>query len=238
MRLSGVAAGVMLAGLLVVAGGLANLIPLTGLAALLTVIGVSVMLSEGRTLLRAWHVSRPAAFMAFVTILVGLTVDLTAAIFAGVVLSLVLFALRAANETRVVELRPEPDGTWTEIADPAPLAPGEARVFEVQGPLYYASVHDLDRLLPLPEAVAGGTLILRVRGRAFEGLTGLEWLRSYAGAITARGGRLVLSGAGPEMMAALKDAPVDLHPATDRLFASTCDALAAAGIDRGVARPQ
>ena len=229
-RLSGIASGLMLAVILVVAGGLANLIPLTGLAALLIVIGVEVMWKEGRALVRAWSVSRLSTAMAFVTILVGVFVDLTAAIFAGVFLSLLLYAIKASQEGRLVEIVRTPEGSWKQITTIAPLKPGDVRVFELDGPLYFASVYDFDRLLPDPGTTQGATLILRVRDRSFGSLTGLDWLEGYARAVKKTGGQLVLSevdSAALETLSSKGLAPdlVGAYPAESVRFAATEKAL-------------
>ncbi|WP_072776094.1 SulP family inorganic anion transporter [Marivita hallyeonensis] len=203
-RFAGIAAGVMLALILVVAGSLANLIPLTGLAALLIVIGVEVMWKESRALVKAWSVSRLSTAMAFVTIIVGVFVDLTAAIFAGVFLSLLLFAVKAAQDGRLVELAQTSGGEWEEITNSTPLQTGDVRVFELDGPIYFASVYDFDTLMPDPESAAGATVILRVRDRSFGSLTGLKWLESYAQAIKKNGGRLILTEVGPQTLEMLR----------------------------------
>jgi SulP family sulfate permease len=88
---AGVFAGLLMAVVLMIAGGLAGMIPMTSLAAMLIVIGVEVMIREGRELAVAWKISKLNALTAVVTILVGLFSNLTAAIFAGVILSLLLF---------------------------------------------------------------------------------------------------------------------------------------------------
>lgn len=203
-RFAGITAGVMLALILMVAGSLANLIPLTGLAALLIVIGVEVMWKEGRALTRAWSVSRLSTTMAFVTIIVGVFVDLTAAIFAGVFLSLLLFAVKAAQDGRLVELVQNSDGAWEQVENSAPLKTGDVRVFELDGPIYFASVYDFDTVMPDPKSAAGATLILRVRDRSFASLTGLEWLESYAHAIKEHGGHLILTEVGPQTLEVLR----------------------------------
>ena len=95
-RWAGVYSGVILAVVLVLFGSGAELIPMTGLAAMLIVIGFEVMLKEGRELIRSWKISRLNTAVAIITILVGVLYDLTAAIFAGVVLSLILYAVNTA----------------------------------------------------------------------------------------------------------------------------------------------
>ena len=101
-RWAGVYAGLLLALILVLFGSLAELIPMTGLAALLMVIGFEVMVKEGRELVEAWKISRLNTAVATITILVGVFDDLTAAIFTGVVLSLLLYAFTSAGQIKIV----------------------------------------------------------------------------------------------------------------------------------------
>jgi SulP family sulfate permease len=96
-RWAGAYGGLLLAVVLVLFGRYAELILMSGLAALLIVIGFEVMFQEGRELAAAWKVSRLNTVVAMITILVGVSVDLTAVIFAGVVLSLLLYAFVSAG---------------------------------------------------------------------------------------------------------------------------------------------
>jgi SulP family sulfate permease len=62
-RWVGVFAGLLMAAVLVIAGGLAGLIPMTSLAAMLIFIGVEVMIKEGHELAVAWKISETMAIM-------------------------------------------------------------------------------------------------------------------------------------------------------------------------------
>ena len=106
-------------------------------------IGVGVMLREGRILRRAWATSRANTAIAGITILAGVFTDLTVAIFTGVVLSLIVYAGTASGEFRFLALTRDAEGRWREIPPPAALAPGEVAVVEMRGPANFASVHSL-----------------------------------------------------------------------------------------------
>jgi SulP family sulfate permease len=70
--------------------------------ALLIVVGFEVMIKEARELVDGWKVSRMNTIVAVITILVGVFQNLTAAIFTGVFLSLLLFTFTSAGQFKVV----------------------------------------------------------------------------------------------------------------------------------------
>lgn len=232
-RLSGMCASLMMIVILFFFGALAELIPLTGLGALLTVIGVGVMLREGRILRRAWATSRANTAIAGITILAGVFTDLTVAIFTGVVLSLIVYAVTASGEFRFLALTRDAEGRWREIPPPAALAPGEVAVVEMRGPANFASVHSLDDIFPDTTEAQGATLVLRVRDRNLESLTGVEWLEGLHATLSRNGARLVLAEVGPELMRTLEATGLaeeiggaNIFPASEVVFAATESALA------------
>jgi SulP family sulfate permease len=147
-RWAGVFAGLLMAAVLMIAGGLAGMIPMTSLAAMLIVIGVEVMIKEGRELAVAWKISKLNTSTAVVTILVGLFSDLTVAIFAGVILSLLLYAFIKAGSFRVVQWVRTADGAWEEQPVPRELPSDQATVIALDGNVYFASVYSFDDLWP------------------------------------------------------------------------------------------
>ena len=92
-RWAGVASGLILIVVIVAAGELADLIPMTTLAAILIVIGFETLAKEVAHLVRARFISWPHVVAAIITVVVGLFAELTTAIFTGVALSLILFTL-------------------------------------------------------------------------------------------------------------------------------------------------
>ena len=234
-RWAGVFAGLLLAVVLVIAGGLAGMIPMTSLAAMLIVIGIEVMVREGRELALAWKISKLNTLTAVVTILVGLFSDLTAAIFAGVLLSLLLFAFTKAGSFRLVQWVRIADGGWEEQPVPLELPSNQATVLVLDGNVYFASVYSFDDLWPATERTTNAVLILHLRDRTIYSLTGVEWGIKSAREMQARGIRVMVSGVDQETMAIMERVGLvellgrdSIFLSTPRLGESTARALAAA----------
>jgi SulP family sulfate permease len=121
-RWAGVYAGILLLLTIVLFGTYTELIPMAGLAGLLIVIGFAIMVKEGRQLVPAWKVNKLATAAAIVTIIVGVFEDLTVAIFAGVILSLLLVTFESVKKVKVVELVRRDDGKWETIPAPDVLS--------------------------------------------------------------------------------------------------------------------
>lgn len=203
-RWAGVYSGLLMALTLVLFGRYAELIPMTGLAALLIVIGLEVMVKEGRELAEAWKISRLNTTVALMTIIVGVFTDLTVAIFTGVVLSLLLYALVSAQQFRLVALRQDERGDWIEYELPETLPANQALVIELRGNAFFASVYSLYDLLPDPAGAHNSVVILRARDRQITSLTGLVWLEDYAARLKAAGGRVMLAGLEPHQVQLLE----------------------------------
>jgi SulP family sulfate permease len=226
-RWAGVYSGLLLAFVLVLFGGAAEFIPMTGLAALLIVIGIEVMIKEGRELVKAWKISQLNTAVAVVTVLVGVLDDLTAAIFVGVVLSLILYAATSATHLRTVELAKNA-GRWVEQEAPQQLDSNRAYVIEIQGNLNFASVYSFDELLPDVGEASNAVVVLHARYREIHSLTGLDWLEKYAADLEASGNRLMLAGVEKEVMDLLQDteiSPENVFPAEAALYSATEAAL-------------
>jgi len=234
-RWAGVYAGLMMAIILVLFGSYAEFIPMPGLAALLIVIGFEVMVKEGRELAEAWKVSRLNTIVAVITILVGVFSDLTAAIFTGVFLSLLLYAFVSAGQLNIVTLVRDKDGRWEEQSLPEKLPSNQVTTIEIHGNIFFASVYSFDEVLPAPDEAKNAVVILRARDRRIASLTGLDWLEKYHERLEATGNKLVVSGVGSEFMQVLEAAEAEkrlgaenIFPAEAQLFASTEKALEAA----------
>jgi len=241
-RWAGVFAGLLTAAILVIAGGLAGMIPMTSLAAMLIVIGVEVMIKEGRALAIAWKISKLNTSTALVTILVGLFSDLTAAIFAGVILSLLLHAFTKASSFRVVQWVRTADGAWEEQPLPREIPSNEATVIVVDGNVYFASVYSFDDLIPAIDQTTNAVLILHMRDRTIYSLTGVDWSIKTLRKMQARGIRVMVSGVDQENMALMERVGLvellgrsSIFLSTPRLGESTTRALAAA--EAWIARP-
>jgi SulP family sulfate permease len=226
-RWAGVYSGLIMATVLVLFGSLAELIPMTGLAALLIVIGFDVMLKEGRELATAWRISRLNTAIAIITITVGVFSELTVAIFVGVALSLLAYAVTSAVNVEILQLVKDESGSWVEQAAPKQLAPDRVTVIEIRGNPFFASVYSVEELMPNAAGVSNATVILRARYREIHSLTGLEWLASYNATLRASGSRLMLSGVEDEVMGILQSTGLGEQIGSDNIFPARPEMFAA-----------
>ncbi len=203
-RWSGVYAGLMLAIVVVVAGNATELIPMSGLAALLIVIGIEAMGKEGRVLARSWQISKAYASVAFIVIVIAVFEDLTVAIFAGVLLSLLAYTFRASSSARVVQLVRTEDGEIEERPATTELEPNKVVVFELIGEVYFATVYSFDEFAPPPDSGGNSVVVFRLRGRHFHSLSWIEWLEGYNRKLTAHGNKFMLEGVDAEQMKVLE----------------------------------
>jgi SulP family sulfate permease len=203
-RWAGVYGGILLAIILVLFGSYAELIPMTSLAAVLIVIGIETMRKEARDLRVAWRVSRINTAVAVVTIVIGIFSDLTNAIFGGVILSLVLYAFTAASRFEAVEMVRNDDGSWREQPLPKELPSERVTVMSVDGNVYFASIYELEDLLPASTQTAHAVVVLHLRDRVITSLTGVDWLKEYARKLQEGKNRLMLSGVDDKQLAILE----------------------------------
>ena len=225
-RWAGVYAGILLAVLVLLCGSLAELIPMSGLAGLLIVIGFGVMAKEWKHMAQAWRVSKAGSVAMIATILVGVFSDLTTAIFTGVALSLLLYVFKSSQEYEVLELVPTGDGRYKMQPTPAEMPSNEATVLSVQGSMYFASVYSLDDRMPSLEntrnaVVVWQTSIWRARGAEALSDTFVEWLEGYVEKLESCDSKLMLAGVTEQMMERLDRIGVVELIGEDSIFAST-----------------
>jgi SulP family sulfate permease len=175
-RWAGIFSGIVLVVLVALAGGVAELIPMTTLAAILMVIGAEALTKEVRHLVEARWVSWPHVAAAVVTVIVGVVDELTVAIFTGVALSMILYVISAGDRAKVV-VWTRRDDDWVEEDAPSAIPSGEVTVVAVSGSAYFASTYRADQAMPSTDATTGAAIVLQLRDRYFYSLTGADWLK-------------------------------------------------------------
>lgn len=191
-RWSGVFAGLTLAIVLVLFGNVTELNPMTGLAALLIVIGFEIMIKESWILREAWRVDRAATMVAVVVIVIAVFDDLTVAVFGGVILSLLLFTFKAVSRVQAVRIIRREDGRFEFAELPEKLPSNEVTTMEFLGTVYFASVYSYDELLPDYKEARNGVLILNMRGRQSIFETAVEFSENFVPKLRASGNLLML----------------------------------------------
>lgn len=203
-RWAGVFAGVLMAIVLVFLGNLTEYIPMTALAALLFVIGVEAMIKEGKVLREAWRVDKVTTGAAFVTIIVAVFHDLVAAIFVGVILSILLFAIEAVSQVRMLRLVRREDGAFERAPIPAKLPSNDATVLTIQGNVFFATVYSYDDLIPDYRDSQNSVLISYLRGRETIDATTIELYEKVVPKLRATGNLFMLAGVEESVYERLK----------------------------------
>jgi len=229
-RLSNVMIGVVVAAVLLLLGPLVELVPLSVLAGILIVVGVSAFDTQG--MLDVWRTSRESAAIMGITLGSMLLVPVQYAVLLGAALSAVQYVYSSSKDVKVVSLVQLPDGRWEEHEPPATLPSGKVLVVDVYGSFFYAGVDLVDKLLPSVGDAERPFLVVRVRGHSEVGSTFIVMIRRYHAQIVAAGGRLVLAGTSPRLLEQFRDTGIldelgeeNVLPVTNIVFDSTAAAV-------------
>jgi len=213
--------------------GLVSLVAMPSLGALLILAGISGL--KPRELRAVLRTGWPSVLAAGTTFIATLFLPIQAAVGLGVVLSALLYVSESSTDVSVVELVEREDGRLEEHEPPRRLQSNRATTLDVYGHLFYAGARTLERLLPSVRGAERPVVVLRLRGRRALGATLIDVLARYAGALQAAGGRLYLSGVGPEAYEQIVrtgklrlTGPVRAYEATPVLGESTREARAEA----------
>lgn len=167
-------------------GQWAKLIPMSCLAGILIV--VSYNMSEWRNFVSILKGSNFDKIVLLATFFLTVLVDLTVAIEVGVVLSALLFMKRMAEINSKVHHEVD-----TDIVEKYPDLPTEIGVFEISGPLFFASAKEYSAVIK-SMGVKAKVLIIRMRHVPFVDSTGANNLKDAIHNIQANGTKVVLSG--------------------------------------------
>ncbi len=229
-RWANVAIGVVVAVVLLLLGPLVELVPLTVLAGILIVVGVSAIDVNG--MLDVWNASKESAVIMGITLGSMLLVPVQYAVLLGAALSAVQYVYSSSKDVRVVQLVPLPAGQWAEQAPPPVLPSNAVTVVDIYGSVFYAGVELVDKLLPSVEDARRPVLVVRLRSHSEVGSTFILMVRRYHEQILAAGGRLILAGVSERLLTQLKSTgvlgelgPENALPMTDVVFQSTAAAV-------------
>jgi SulP family sulfate permease len=229
-RWANVTVGLVIALILVLLGPLVEIVPLTVLAGILIVVGVSAIDVKGMR--DVWNASKESAVIMGITLGSMLVMPVQYAVLLGAALSAVQYVYSSSKDVRVVALHRLPGGQWSEQAPPEVLPSNAVTVVDIYGSVFYAGVELVDKLLPSVGDAERPVLVVRLRSRAEVGSTFIVMIRRYHEQVRASGGRLILAGVGDRLMNQLTSTGVldelgaeNVLPMTDIVFQSTAAAI-------------
>jgi SulP family sulfate permease len=184
------AAGVM-AVVILLFGGVIELVAMPSLAALLMVVGVGTVKPE-----RIMSVAKTGAVpLTVMVITFGLTllIPLQYAVLVGVGISTILFVIQQSTRLITKRLVFRDDGRIEETEPPATVGAHEVIVLQPYGALFFATASTLVDQMPsvMPDSL-NSVVILRVRGADEAGATLLDVLESYAAELRKVNSKMML----------------------------------------------
>ena len=219
-RAANLFSGIIVGLLILIAGPIAELIPLPALAGLLILIGAELMYRphEITCILRY---SRPGRWGMVATFISTQALPLQYSIYAGVLLSLAIYLITSTREATVVHLVPVGRGLFREEKAPEQLPGGEITVLAISGNVFFATLRAIERSLPAPEGAKDAVVILALRGQVEAGTGLFRMLERYARRIRASGGRFILAEVNPGLLAGLGGTGVTEAIKPENIFIAT-----------------
>ncbi len=221
---------------MVALAGLAKMVPLASLSAVLVIVAWNISeVDHFRTLLRA-----PRSDVAVLLTTFGLTVftDLTIAVGVGMVLASMLFMKRMAEVSSVSGIgrefgdgEDELEATVADLKDPSAVArrhiPAGVEVYEIDGPFFFGVADRLKDTLSQFERPPR-VFILRMRRVPHIDATGLHALEEFHFKCKRQGTRLLLGGVHAQPLFEFVRVGFDRTVGLENIFENLDDALAAA----------
>ncbi|MER5966851.1 SulP family inorganic anion transporter [Streptomyces sp. NPDC002057] len=232
-RWAGVISGVFLALVVLVCGSLAERIPMPVIGGLILVVGGELIWGKRHDILLVLRTSALSSAAMVLTFLATTQLPLQQAIVLGAVLSLLLYCVQAARQTKLVALRRTAGGRWRTADPPERLVPGEVTVLDYAGTSFFAELPRIEDQLPRPDGAHAAVLVLVVRTLPdVPSSAVLKLLDRYATSLSGQGARLVLCGVQPPLMSLLARSGIaarlgedGIVPARPEVFAPLEDAV-------------
>ena len=177
-----------------------KLIPMAALAGILIVVAYNM--SEWRSFRSILKGSVFDTIVLVTTFLLTVLVDLTIAIQVGVVLSALLFMKRMADMGKTI-----PPVVDTDLIEDYSDLPHEIGIYEISGPLFFASAKQYCEILKAT-GLNNRILIIRMRHVPFVDSTGLTNLKAALKILTDSEIKVILSGVNDTVLADLEKADI------------------------------
>ncbi|MGZ0712287.1 SulP family inorganic anion transporter (plasmid) [Coraliomargarita sp. W4R53] len=194
-RWAGIFAGVWLALIVVTIGPLAGYIPMAVIGGLMFVIAGELIVGRRRDILLVLRTSPMSSLAMIVTFVATTGLPLQQAIFLGAALSILLTAVTAAKQGRIILVTRDTAGNWR-IGDPPDQLPSnQTTVLHYPGSVFFSEVNRLDQEWPDTSQTKNAALVVSMRGSGY--IPSATFLKSFDARIErlrAQGIEVVLCG--------------------------------------------
>ncbi|BBY46111.1 SulP family inorganic anion transporter [Mycolicibacterium celeriflavum] len=232
-RWAGIFAGLWLAALVVVAGSLAELIPMPVIGGLILVIGAELVAGRWADILLVLRTAPLSAVAMVVTFLATTQLPLHTAILIGAITSLVLYCVKASQAAGLEALVRADDGGWLIAPVPEKVESDAVTVLQYSGVGLFAEVPRIDEEWPRVADSHRAVVVLSMRTLPDVPSTKvIKSLRRWAQDLRDNGGRLIIAGATPATKKVLEAGGLGnvlgddgIVPASDRVFGPVEEAV-------------
>ena len=231
-RWAGIFAGIWLAALVLVAGSLAELIPMPVIGGLILVIGMELVAGRWADIKLVLRTAPLSAVAMLITFAATTELPLHTAILVGAITSLVLYCVKAAQSAQLIALRPV-DGGWERAPVPEQAPSNEVTVLHYAGVGLFAEVPRIDEEWPKVADSRNAVVVLSMAALPdVPSSKVINALTKWATDLEHNGGRLIIAGVSPKAEAVLKRGGIvdligsdSIVPATPRVFGAVEDAV-------------
>lgn len=171
---------------------LIELLPMTGLAAVLVMIGFSLF--NKQRVSTVWRTGNLPKVIFVVTLVATMFLPIQIAVAIGVLLHILTFIYRSSENVQVQQLVFSNEGRMSEAAAPKALTSNQVIVLQPIGSLFFAGAAEFEEHLPDPAEASHATVILRLRDVDELGSTFIRVLERYAKKLKETDNRLMLAG--------------------------------------------
>ena len=232
-RWAGIFAGVWLALLVLVAGSLAEVIPMPVIGGLILVIGAELVTGRWADITLVLRTAPLSVVAMLVTLLATTQLPLHTAILIGAMTSLVLYCVKASQAAELISLTRSGDGGWLVGPVPAQVDSDAVTVLQYSGVGLFAEVPRIDEEWPRVSGSSNAVVVLGIRTLPdVPSSKVIKSLRRWATELGDRGGRLIIAGASPATIKVLREGGVmdllgdeGIVPAGDRVFGALEEAV-------------
>jgi SulP family sulfate permease len=224
-RWAGIFAGIWLALLVLLAGSIAEIIPMPVIGGLILVIGAELVLGRWPDIKLVFRVAPLSAIAMLITFAATTQLPLHTAILIGVITSLVLYCVKASKAAQLVALQPRADG-WRFEPVPDRLPSNDVTVLHYGGVGLFAEVSRIDEEWPKVDGTSNAVVVLDMRALPdVPSSVAIKALRRWAELLRSHDGRLYISGVDKATVQILQRGGVaeivgrdGIVPGTDKLF--------------------
>ncbi|GAB1645319.1 SulP family inorganic anion transporter [Krasilnikovia sp. MM14-A1259] len=203
-RWAGIFSGLWLAVIVLACAPLAERIPMPVIGGLILVVGGELIWGRRHDVILVWRTSKLSTAAMALTFLATTQLPLQQAVILSAVLSLLLYCAQAARQARLVALVRDTNRQWTPAPVPARLTSRSVTVLHYEGVSLFAELPRIDQHWPDIGDAHQPVLILSLRGLPDVPTSGMiKLLRRRATELNHAGGRLILAGVDPPLMATL-----------------------------------